>query len=172
MTLEAAYQLKVDIDRCNSGCHHSDVVQHNGASIIEASRRSVDANQKVYRIKPFSDETVSTVEQRSLYTDSSAAQRPLRMLEPVLIACACLTIAALAAALVGWQRDGMMMLAAGMAAPLALIALALLHRHARQRRASSSALQNIEARVGGIVESAMDAIITVDEDQRILLFNA
>src|SRR5689334_21266117 len=109
MPLEAAYQLKVDIDLCNGGCHLPYVGQHNGASIIEPSRPPVDANQKVYRIKPFSDGNLSIVERRSLHAGSRSATQPiLRMMEPVLIACACVTIAALAAAFVGWQRDRMM----------------------------------------------------------------
>src|SRR5437868_11389787 len=36
----------------------------------------------------------------------------------------------------------------------------------------SSALQESEARLSSVIESAKDAILTIDEEQRILLFNA
>ena len=55
---------------------------------------------------------------------------------------------------------------------MALPATFLVYRQMAERAATRRALQNVEARVGGIVESAMDAIISVDENQRIVLFNA
>src|SRR6185312_3945865 len=54
----------------------------------------------------------------------------------------------------------------------ALVAAAvLLHLRARVARATRRQLVNIQARVGGILESAMDAVISVDESQRIVIFN-
>jgi len=50
--------------------------------------------------------------------------------------------------------------------------LALVYRQITKHRAADRALQNVEARVSGIVESAMDAIVAVDGGQRIVLFNA
>src|SRR4051812_46097729 len=60
-----------------------------------------------------------------------------------------------------------------LAAGLASIALAasLAWLQSRERRADSMALRNFEARVTGILESAMDAIITVDQDQTVVMFN-
>ncbi len=42
----------------------------------------------------------------------------------------------------------------------------------RERRRAEEALQASEARLAGIIESAMDAIVTVDNEQHIILFNA
>ena len=42
---------------------------------------------------------------------------------------------------------------------------------ARERRAAGTALQNVEARVSSILDSAMDAVITVDEEQHVVIFN-
>lgn len=41
-----------------------------------------------------------------------------------------------------------------------------------ERKQTEKALQDSEARLHGIIESAMDAIITIDEDQRVVVFNA
>ena len=50
----------------------------------------------------------------------------------------------------------------GMAA--GLVAMVLLYRQVRQRQTANRAVRRLEARVSDIVESAMDPIITVDDD--------
>ncbi|OGA28868.1 MAG: hypothetical protein A3I01_16765 [Betaproteobacteria bacterium RIFCSPLOWO2_02_FULL_65_24] len=51
------------------------------------------------------------------------------------------------------------------------MAVALTFRQMRERQAARRALENVQARVAGIIDSAMDAVVTVDEDQRVVLFN-
>ena len=48
----------------------------------------------------------------------------------------------------------------------------VLYRENRSQQAVRRALESIEARASGFFESAMDPIISIDEDQRIVLFNA
>src|ERR1700730_7160521 len=63
-------------------------------------------------------------------------------------------------------------------APAAIVFVALcltiflLYRQVRRRQASGRALQNVEARVSDIVDSAMDPMIAADQDQRVFLFTA
>ena len=62
-------------------------------------------------------------------------------------------------------------LAAGALLPTA-IALILLTRGARADRHRQVSLASAEARVAGVVETAMDPVISVDQAQRVVLFNA
>ena len=66
-----------------------------------------------------------------------------------------------------------MLIAAGIVTWVALfLAVVLLYRQVRGRQATGRALENVQARVSDVVESAMDAIITIDARQHIVLFNA
>ena len=99
-------------------------------------------------------------------------ERLLLVLAPVIAVCTVTAAAALAAGLAGFYREEMFALAAAIGAALGIPTVLLLYRQLADRRFTARALRNVEARVGGIVESAMDAIITVDERQRIVQFNA
>jgi hypothetical protein len=63
-------------------------------------------------------------------------------------------------------RRGLAGVAAGALATL------LLYRAARERLAANVEIRSMTARVGDIVETAMDPIITIDGEQRIVLFNS
>jgi PAS domain S-box-containing protein len=78
---------------------------------------------------------------------------------------------AMVAALLGWHREEMLLTAGGIGLALAVPTIIFLYRQRAERDTAQRALESIRARVGGIVESAMDAIITVDERQHVVLFN-
>ena len=99
-------------------------------------------------------------------------ERLLLVLAPIIVVGSVAAGAALAAAFMGFYREEMFAIAAAIAAVLGIPTVVLLYRQMADRRYTARALRNVEARVGGIVESAMDAIITVDQRQRIVQFNA
>ncbi len=102
------------------------------------------------------------------------APAPGRMLvtfAPVL-ALAAATVLLAGAAWSGWFTREMHAAAQVAGAAAGILAMVLLYRQIRQRQASGLALQSVTARVGDIVEAAMDPIVTVDAAQRIVLFNA
>ena len=94
------------------------------------------------------------------------------ILVPILVLGAFTALLAAFAALLGWYSPVMLPVATDVAiAVIALMAAFILYLLA-QRQTSAEALHDIEARIGAIVDSAMDAIITIDTRHRIQLFNA
>ncbi|MGN2390742.1 PAS domain S-box protein [Pelomicrobium sp. G1] len=76
------------------------------------------------------------------------------------------------ALLAQWRRDAALIASGAAAVTLLLVAAGVfLARELSREAAMGRALRDSEARMSGIVQSAMDAIITVDENQRIVLFN-
>ena len=104
--------------------------------------------------------------------DGLSSRRLFTFLGPVIGAGAVTAALAFAAALAGFHREQMLLIAAGVGCAVTLPALFVMYRQMAERQAGQRQLQEVQARVGGIVESAMDAIISVDEQQRVVQFNA
>jgi PAS domain S-box-containing protein len=101
----------------------------------------------------------------------SVRGRLLIVFGPVLALGVFTVLLALVAGLFGFYRHEMYAVATVVGALVMLLAVVLFYRQTDERRASDAALQSAEARVGDLVDSAMDAIISVDESQRIVLYN-
>jgi PAS domain S-box-containing protein len=97
--------------------------------------------------------------------------RLLIIFGPVLALGVLTVLLALVAGLSGFYRNEMYAVAVVFGALLMLLAIVLFYRQTDERRASDAALRSAQARVDDIVDSAMDAIISVDEAQRIVLYN-
>ena len=97
--------------------------------------------------------------------------RMLIIFGPVLALGALGVLLAAAAAMLDWHPD-MTRLAITLGAAVMVLAIALFYAQTGARRKADLALHRVEAQVESVVESAMDAIVTVDEQQRIVLFNA
>jgi PAS domain S-box-containing protein len=91
---------------------------------------------------------------------------------PILALLAATAVLAMAGWAFGWYQVEMYRAAEILAGIAGVLAMVLLYRQIRQRQAANRALQSMSARVGNIVEAAMDPIITVDERQHIVVFNA
>jgi hypothetical protein len=91
---------------------------------------------------------------------------------PLLVLVAAAAILGAAAWLLGWQLIEMLVGAGLAGVGAGTLATILLYRQIRQRQAASVALQGVAARASDIVEAAMDPVITIDEAQRIVAFNA
>ncbi|HET7400966.1 MAG TPA: PAS domain-containing sensor histidine kinase, partial [Usitatibacter sp.] len=100
------------------------------------------------------------------------AKRLLVLFFPFIAAGVVAAGLAMVAALLGWHREEMLLAAGTIGVALAVPTIVYLYRQRSEREMAQRALENVRARVGGIVESAMDAIVTVDEAQRVVQFNA
>ena len=104
--------------------------------------------------------------------DPAPERRLLVMFFPVIVLGAATAVMAVIAALANWRREEMLLIAAGIGCVLAVPTVFLVYRERAGRDAAQRALAAARERVEAVVDSAMDAIITVDERQRVVLFNA
>ncbi len=100
------------------------------------------------------------------------ASRLLVFLLPVIVVAAATAALAAAAVAVGFRREEMMAIAAVAGVGAALPAIVLVYLLRAERSAADLSARHFAARTGEMVESAMDAIITVDAAQRVVQFNA
>ena len=96
----------------------------------------------------------------------------LLIFTPVLALAGIAAILAIAAWTQAGYRAELLIAAAAALMAAGLVAMVLLYRQVRQRQTASRTVQRLEAQVSDIVESAMDPIITVDDRQRVVVFNA
>lgn len=94
------------------------------------------------------------------------------VLGPVIAVGAFTALLAMAAGITGFYPAEMLTIAGVLGSVVGLMTVFILHRRLAERRAAQDALIGMQARVVGIVESAMDPIVSVDGEQRIVLFNA
>ena len=107
----------------------------------------------------------------ALHERRSARGRLLIIFGPVLGLGVLTVLLALVAGLFGFYRYEMYAVAVAVGALVMLLAIVLFYYQTGERRASDTALRSARARVGDIVDSAMDAIVAADESQCIVLYN-
>ncbi len=90
---------------------------------------------------------------------------------PVIAAALVTGGIALVAGLAGLHRDEMFLIAAVIGGGISIPSAYLVFRQAAANRESQRLIHDVQAHIGGVVESAMDAIITIDEGQRVVQFN-
>ena len=104
--------------------------------------------------------------------DSPARRRRSSLLVPAAVAVSVAAALAGIWSLAGRKLGEAALAEAGLAGFLAGLGFIIVGRKRTGPASTQRALENMQARVGDIVESAMDAIISVDGDHRVVEFNA
>jgi PAS domain S-box-containing protein len=96
---------------------------------------------------------------------------PLVVLASILALGVVAALVTAIAGLMGWHRTEMLTTAVAISGVTLMTAVVLLYRQAAEQRVAHRALHDVQARVGDVIESAMDPIIAIDHQQRVVLFN-
>src|SRR5437016_13253535 len=95
--------------------------------------------------------------------DAAAGSLPfLTAWTPILVIGIGATAVSAVTAWIGWHRAEMLIATATVAASALALATFLLYRQETERRTARRVLHDVEVRVSDVLNSAMDAIITVD----------
>jgi len=97
--------------------------------------------------------------------------RLLILFAPILALFAAAAVVFALAFAGGTHGDTLLVTGAALAALAGVVAMVTLYRQIRVRQAAQRGLTSVQARAVDLAESAMDPIITIDESQRIVLFN-
>src|SRR5438046_3097972 len=116
-----------------------------------------------------SDRTIDVADQRAARGGLSGML--LFVVLPLLVLAGVTSVVAVLMWAFGGSAPGMLLAASALSGPAALLGALLLYRQADIRNTAQRSLTSAEARIGGLEESAMDAIIAIDEQQTIVLFN-
>lgn len=116
---------------------------------------------------------MNSVQSRPVTADQTNSRRGrlLVFFGPVLAAGIVTVSLSALAGLFGWHSELMLSMSSVSGALLLALVTALLAWQIFERNETRNALHNVEARVGSIMDSAMDAIVSCDEQSRIVLFN-
>lgn len=102
----------------------------------------------------------------------SNGERILFFFGPVLSVGFTTTMLSSVAAFLGWHPELMLSLAAISGAVSLSLLTSLLFWQMADCNKARGALRNVEARVGAILDGAMDAIVSCDDELRVVLFNS
>ncbi|HEY6239463.1 MAG TPA: PAS domain-containing sensor histidine kinase [Burkholderiales bacterium] len=123
------------------------------------------------RILPLPPRNGNGLSRESIGPPGLSSGRLLIVFGPVLALGVVTVLLALVAGLFGFYRHEMYAVAVTLGALVMLLAVILFYRQTAERRLSDTALHNVESRVRDLVDAAMDAIISTDDSQRIVLYN-
>ena len=100
-----------------------------------------------------------------------ATGRMLIIFGPLLVFGTLVALLAFLVSTTGWHPESLRFIAIVIGGVVMVAATLLFYLQTKLRRSSDQALADARIRVGDILESAMDAIITIDETHRIIIFN-